>query len=107
MKSEEEMEEVVRLIVWERRRARSTIYTTWILGIVGAVVGVIWSGWVWLFVLAVPIVVNALVVNNAYHRIARKARLDVTAVHELWRYRSLEHNLPYPVKRPNIENTDK
>jgi len=76
VKSEEEMEEVVRLIVWERRRARSTIYTTWILGIVGAVVGVIWSGWVWLFVLAVPIVVNALVVNNAYHRIARETGLD-------------------------------
>ncbi len=82
--SEGEIGEVARLILRERRIARSIMYTTWGLGIIVAIVGVVFSGWVWLIVLAVPIV-NALVVNNAYHRIARETGLDPKVVHQLWR----------------------
>jgi hypothetical protein len=81
----EERAEVAQLIYWARRAARSIIYTTWTLGIIAATGGVIFSSWVWLSVLAAPVIVNAWVVNNAYRRVARRTRLDSKLIRKLWR----------------------
>ena len=64
----EELNERAQLIYWARRVARSIIYTTWTLGIIAAAGGVIFSSWMWLSVLAAPVIVNTWAVNNAYHR---------------------------------------
>ncbi len=77
--------EIQELIVRERRIVRSTIFTTWIIGIIVAVVGSGLSGWMWLWALVVPVVINIFILNNAYHRIARETGLDPRFVHKLWR----------------------
>ncbi len=81
----EDRDEVAQLIYWARRAARSIIYTTWTLGIIVATGGVIFSSWVWLSVLAAPVIVNIWVLNNAYHRVARQTGLDSKLIRKLWR----------------------
>ncbi len=81
----EDRDEVAHLIYWARRAARWIIYTTWTLGIIAATGGVIFSSWVWLSILAAPVIVNTWVVNNAYHRVARDAGLDSKLIRKLWR----------------------
>ena len=84
----EDRDEVAQLIYWARQATRSIIYTTWTLGIIAAAGGVIFSSWMWLSVLAAPVIVNTWAVNNAYHRVAREmrmwdkedARLEPTAI---------------------------
>ncbi len=80
-----ERDEVAQLIYWARQAARSIIYTTWTLGIIAAAGGVIFSSWVWLSVLAAPVIVNIWVVDNAYHRVARQTGLDSKLIRKLWR----------------------
>jgi len=77
--------ELIQLITSERKFTSQIILTTWILGIIGAIAGVILLGWVWGFILAIPVIVNALVVNKTYHRIARDTGIEVETIHKLWR----------------------
>jgi hypothetical protein len=79
-----ERDEVAQLIYWARQAARSITYTTWTLGIIAATGGVIFSSWVWLSVLAAPVIVNTWVVNNAHHRVARRTGLDAKLIRKLW-----------------------
>ncbi len=81
----EDRDELAQLIYWARRAARLIIYITWTLGIIAATGGVIFSSWVWLSVLAAPVIVNTWVVNNAYHRVARQTGLDSKSIRKLWR----------------------
>ncbi len=81
----EDRDEVAQLIYWARRAARSITYITWALGIIAAAGGVIFSSWVWLSVLAAPVIVNTWVVDNAYHRVARQTGLESKLIRKLWR----------------------